>query len=77
MQEGRQALRVARLQEDLPGGGGSRRRGWAHRDVGVLGEVERVEAARLYGARQLYDADTAIDDEVVMPQRMGSLTTSP
>ncbi|WP_199789557.1 SDR family NAD(P)-dependent oxidoreductase [Sorangium cellulosum] len=43
---------------------GGVRRASAHRDVGVLGEVERVEAARLYGARQLYDADTAIDDEV-------------
>ncbi|XXU65119.1 hypothetical protein WME78_41320 [Sorangium sp. So ce1097] len=39
---------------------GGVRRASAHRDVGVLGEVERVEAARLYGARQLYDADTAI-----------------
>lgn len=56
---------------------GGVRRASAHREVGVLGEVERVEAARLYGARQLYDADAAIDDRWVMPQRIGSLATSP
>ncbi|XXT17547.1 hypothetical protein WME94_45695 [Sorangium sp. So ce429] len=40
-------------------------------------EVDAVVGRLVLVPAELYDADTAIDDEVVMPQRVGSLTTSP